>query len=1346
MRQGDLIAERFEIEQPVGSGGMGEVYRALDRLEGQVVALKVLRGAKSVEAMRFAREAKVLAELRHPNIVRYVAHGVTPRGEMYLAMEWLEGHDLAERLRRGALGVDAGVRLAVRVGRALGLAHARGVVHRDVKPANLFLPDGDVDRVKILDFGIARFGARTATRTGTTLGTPGYMAPEQARGDRGLDARTDVFALGCVLFECLTGRPAFVGDHVMAVLAKILLDEAPRVGELVRGAPQALDALVARLLSKDPEARPSDGAVVADMLASLGSLDAARGSAASELRPSLTRGELRLLSVVMIGAASPLDVATAATLLPTGDDPGALTELRAIVEPRGGRVEVIYSGAVVATLPGAGIATDQAAHAARCALAMRALAPDAPMALTTGRAEVAGRLPVGDAIDRAARLVLARAAEPPPPPSERARGVAPRPIAIDEVTAGLLDARFDVTGDERGLCLRGDREVARAARTLLGKPTTCVGREREMGALEGIFAEVADEPVARAVLVTGPAGIGKSRLRDELSRRIRARGEPVELWVARGDPMRAGSAFLLLAQALKRAAGLLDGEPLAARQKKLRARVARHVDASAADRVTEFLGELVGTPFPDEERVQLRAARRDAMLMGDQMRRAFEDFLLAECHAQPVLLVLEDMHWGDLPTVKFVDAALRNLAGEPFMVLAFARPEVRDLFSDCWAERGVTEMRLGPLTRRASERLVRQVLGDDADAQAVARIVERAEGNAFYLEELVRAVAAGDGTALPETVLAMVQARLEGLTPEERRVLRAASVFGQTFWKDGVSMLLGGADQARDVDAWLDGLCAREILIRRGAERFPGQQEHAFRHGLVREAAYAMLTESDRALGHRLAGQWLEGAGEGDATALAEHFERGGDRAPAASWYRRAAEQALEGNDFAAALVRAERGVACALAAPLDRARTTEPAALRDTPLASIAAARDADASARREVEDERIGALRLLQAEAHRWRGELPEAEEKADAAMRALPAGSASWFGAAGEAVMAASRLGRKERVVAMVRALEAAAPAPSAAQARLVALARSAPVLLSLGEYDLAETSLRSIEAALSEGAPADPTIDAWVATARASRALLARDAGEFLVLKRAALEAFERAGNLRSACNQRVGVGYGHLELGAYAEAERALSAALAEADRMGLPGVSAAARHNLGLAIGQGGRLAEGIAVERDAARAFRAQNHRRMEGASLLYVAQLLARAGELDEAERESRAAIEALALASPLRAPALATLADVLLRAGRAAEALLAAREAKGLLDELGAVEEGESRIHLVFAEALEATGDRVGAREAIAEARRLLEARAARIVDPALRASFLERVDENARTFERARRWLDEADAGP
>jgi serine/threonine protein kinase len=256
MRSGDVVARRFHVERFAGAGAMGLVYRARDAQTGEWVALKVLAHGS---AERFLREARALAEVSHPHIVRYVDHGHTEAGEPYLAMEWLEGTDLAQKLAAGPLPIAQTLGLGRSIAGALAVAHGRGVVHRDVKPSNLFLVAGDPARVKVLDFGAARFVRTTSapTASGIVLGTPGYLAPEQVNDDCPVDGRADVFSLGCVLFECLAGRPAFAAQHVLALLGKILREDPPPLREIAPNVPKELDELLIAMLAKDPAARPA---------------------------------------------------------------------------------------------------------------------------------------------------------------------------------------------------------------------------------------------------------------------------------------------------------------------------------------------------------------------------------------------------------------------------------------------------------------------------------------------------------------------------------------------------------------------------------------------------------------------------------------------------------------------------------------------------------------------------------------------------------------------------------------------------------------------------------------------------------------------------------------------------------------------------------------------------------------------------------------------------------------------------------------------------------------------------------------------------------------------------------
>jgi tetratricopeptide (TPR) repeat protein len=1296
MLPGQVLAGRFEIHQLAGSGGMGMVYRALDRETGTVVALKVLRGERAQEPERFQRESRVLSELHHPAIVRHVAHGTTSDGDSYLAMEWLAGEDLQMRLASSALSVGETITILSRVAGALAAAHAHKIVHRDIKPSNIFLEGAALDGVKLLDFGIARVNRETQTATSfeTTLGTPEYMSPEQARGLHDLDSRSDIFSLGCVAFECLTGKPAFTGSHLMALLARVLLEDAPRVRELRPEVPAPLDALVARMMSRDPSARPADGSALAREIAALDGIPAM----SMDLVPAgrmLTKAERKILSVILAKGAIDVEPgsAVAPTLAASANLP-ALEAYGAKVQAHGGSVERLADGTLIATLCMGGAATDQARAAARCALAMRAMVPKVPMALATGAGSLSARGPAGEVLERAARLLRQAASQKP------AQG-APASLRIDDMTAGLLDARFELGGDSDGLELRSEREIFDSARTLLGREGTCVGRDRELDMLEALFDECMSEPMAHAVLITGAAGVGKSRLRYEFLQRLARRDADHEVWLARGDPMGVASPFALLGCALRQALGIVQVEPLEVRQRRLRSRIARHVEDSDLDRVTEFLGELTGVHFPADTSVQLRAARQDAMLMGDQMRRAWEDLVAAECKIHPLIIVIEDLQWGDLPTVSFLDAALRG-ADRPLMVIAVARPEVQECFPRLWAGRPVTHIQLDTLTKRASEKLVRQFLGGTLSDEAVHRMVDRAAGNAFYLEEIIRSVAEGRGEDLPETVIAMVQARIEGFDDDARRILRAASLFGQTFWKGGVLALTGDDERTIPLGERIEELLEKEVIVRQGKGKLPGEEEFSFRHAILREAAYSMLTLKDRELGHRLAAEWLEKAGERDAMVLAEHFERGNEPARAVTFYLRAAEQALEGNDLDLAISRAEHGI-------------------RGGAKGSV------------------LGSLLLVQIEAYRWRGksEAEAAERCATRAMEVLTPKSSAWFMAAGEAADSACRRGEPERARRFQDLLDDTADATSR-RSQTIAAANVALALLATGGFAEATRLLERIGEIGKDLLHDDPAVAGWVLRAQAQRATIHGDVAAFLELTELAAARFDAAGYVRNACLQRTNAGYARLELGSFEEAESTLRAALASAEQCGVPNVAAATRHMLGLAMARLGRLGEAEALETEAAEAFEAQSNPRMEGGCRVYLSWILTQAGRLDEALGEARSAVRLLDRTPPALACALGMVAKIQLEQGRPRDALFTAEQAMDILASLGGIEEGETRIRLVHAECLFASGETERAREAIRVARGQVRERSARIAETRYRESFLSAISENAQVIELAEAW--------
>jgi tetratricopeptide (TPR) repeat protein len=1269
MMRGDRVGERFEILEQVAAGGMGIVYSARDLETGERAAVKLLREVEAETIERFVLEARVLERLDHPGIVGYLASGRSGDGVHFLAMEWLEGEDLAARLERGPLSIPESVAVARQVAEILGHAHAQGVVHRDVKPSNIFLMGGDLDRVRVLDFGVARLAAESMhlTQTGALLGTPAYMAPEQIRKSKAVDNRADLFSLGCVLFECLTGQLPFDGTSIVAVMTRILFDDAPPVTERVPETPEPLAALVARLLEKDRASRPLSARVVLEALEALDGPPAG----IKRSRRAITHMESRLVSVVIAGAprGGAIEAAPAA--------------LERIARDHRARVEPLIDGSIAAVLTGAAAAGDLCAGAARCALALRALHPGSPMALATGRAVLERPGALAEVIERAAELAAA--------PIESG-------IALDELTARLLGPRFVVGRDP--FALFGESHEAESP-LLLGRPSRFVGRSGELRALTNLLEECVTTPVARVAVLRGPAGSGKSRLRAELVARatwdaLGAPGDGVSVWFGRGDPMREGAAHALLSDVVGALAGVKEGEPLARSRARLFERVGRHLAGDEARRVCDFLGEIAGVHFDDEGSVPLAAARQNPQLMADQTRRAFEDFVIAECSAGPVLLVLEDLQWGDRPSLSIVETALRRSAGLPLLVLGVARPEVADLHPDLWSEHRPLELAVGALSESASRELVRDVLGDAVDDARVDELIAQASGNAFYLEEIVRHVAEGRAEHIPETVLAMAQSRLEALPDKPRRVLRAASVFGETFWTSGLSAMLAddiGGDQVR---ASLDELREREVITGQPSSRFSeaAGREYRFRHGPLRDAAYAMLPDHDRVVAHRIAAEWLESAGESNPMLLAQHLELGDERGQASKYYRRAAEVALEANDLDGVLDGATRAAGCG-------------------------------------VSDREAAELRLLEATALRWQARYEEAERRATDALAGLTPLRGSWYRAIEEIAEASLPLGKTHRLAPLGDAVR---PPPGRSGPRnefVIAASTLAMQLYLAGQMPEGDAVMDRLERFVEGVADLPPLSAARTAFARATRAMIRGDMGLTLEHARRAVEAYDTAGDLRNAALMRTNLAYAYLELGASDRAEATLSASWGAAERIGLPAIAAYAKQNLGIALYHQDRLEEALDIERDALESLAGGHDLRNEGFCLIYLGQIHWGLGDRPAAAAALDRALETLAEIAPARAYAEAILASQLRVIGDRQRARELATSAAETLDRLGGIDQGEARVRLEHALALMGTGDADAAWRAIEIAYRRLMDRAEKISDEAWRRSFLENVPENRRT---------------
>jgi tetratricopeptide (TPR) repeat protein len=1253
---GTHLSGRFIVERFAKRGGMGAIYRGRDSSGGDVAIKTVGRMDRDSRA-RFAREVSILAELSHPGIVGYLDHGTTQDGLAYLVMEWLAGEDLAERLLRAPLSLEEALALMRRVCKALSFAHARGIVHRDIKPANLFLPGSDASQVKVLDFGVARLTEcdTSLTTMGTRVGTVGYMSPEQAMGEPDLDARVDVFALGCVFYECLTGRAPFASPHPVAILAKVLQEEPERPSELRPDLDARFDEFLARLLAKKRQDRPRDAQAI---LQAFDELTAQIGRSDPRLRRSLSprRPDQRIVSVIL-GRAE--NAASGVAY-----DAGLLASLEAKF---GARAAPLKGGAVLLVLSGRGEANDRASQAALCALMLSEARPELTLAVSTGLVDTSGGVPVGIAIDRAASLL--------------SEAVGLRGVMLDEVTVGLIGLRFEVQKLEgRNLLLAARRDFD-APRQLMGRPTPYVGRDREIRTLDEALNECMLESVARVVLITGPPGIGKSRLASEWLARG-GRGGIVRTLFSRVDPSSAGSAWSMVQLLIRDAASLREADPRDVQLCKLSQHL-RQLLGEGATQTLEFLTEVLGFREPEPSAL-LQAARGNPDVMREQVRRALHAWLDAEAAGQPILLVLEDLHWGDSPSLAFLVEAMRERPDRPLMVLALARPEVERQFPE-FCERAVMHVRLPGLGARAVQQLIEAALGGEVDAGTMARLIRVADGNPFYLEELMRSVAVGGGE-WPGTVIAMAQSRIDRLEPAARCLLRAASVFGERCWDRGVAEIL---DENVDVPGLLDQLLAEELLLEVPDSRYGAAREYRFRHALLRDAAYAMMTHEERCAAHGVAGDWLERNHEKDERLLADHYEAAELRDRARPWLMRAAKRAIDAGDLPSTIELADRGVGLS---PGGQER----------------------------------GRFLLMRCYADALRGDADL--EKAREALDLLSVGTSLWWLGLGVLIFCSCMQGRPEEAAPYVSLAREATFTRDPDVPLGQVLVTLVGMLVLLGKASVAEGILERVRK-LGSGAQADPVFEAFLSASQCALEAVAPVGGRWH-LERALREGRRSAdtlGELGAFHGQSIVLYYtavAAMHVGLYAEARDACARSCELARKAGAgirdpwPYLFLAKAH---LRLGEPAealKAIEPIATCPD-------RTARQMLP---IIVAEALLRQGKLQAAEAEVSAACSGT---SPrLQRLAACVLARAQLSRGQITEALRTIELALESATSSGL--ESEIDLMNLRAECLLACGQREAASRVAARTRDLVLRLADEIDDAALRRSFLGNVEPCARAL--------------
>jgi tetratricopeptide (TPR) repeat protein len=882
-RAEQVLAGRFLVEREVGRGGVGVVYRAHDEVSKQVVALKVIAvpGVDAGEEARFRREGRLLAGLHHPGIVRVVAFGQLEEGEPYIAMEWLEGEDIAQRQRRSPLPLGQCVHVMADVCDALSAAHGAGIVHRDVKPSNVILVGSARDHnepfeVKLVDFGVAAVEDVKLTRTGAIVGTPAYMAPEQARGDGKIDGRADLYALGATLFEMITGRPPHVGPTPIAILARLVTTPAPRLAEVFQDAPARLDELLARLLATAASDRPDSAADVGRELRAL----------ADELGPTpsnaLTRGlqhEASLASVTTgrVGGTR-LVTSIVATCVPKGP---ARARLLTHLRSRGADATELGGDAIVAHLGVRKSLGDEAPRALDLGLRIAKL--NAAVGVATGRTRIDRTRPAGEVVDRAAAL---------------ARDATRGQVLADTTTTELTRGRFELQlrGDGSavvGAALRGRREIVGGA--------PFVGREAELAQIVAAFDRCIEDRTPIVITITGAPGIGKTRLRREALSRMASHASAPRIVLARCESFGKNHALGVVGDIARGLSGVAKGAPLQEAFDATDVLVALS-EAQCSDQARELIARLIA----NEALPQLDDTRgaRDALWL------VLTDIAAGLTRHSPLVLVLEDAQWADSESLSWADHLLARAAGRPLCVLAAARPTLWRETPTRFEGRDHVRIELRPLSRKYARAIATALLGERASGEqgdALAdSIAQQSAGLPLFAEELARLAAAGREASDAPTIEAAMQVHLDALDEPGRDAASRFAVFGQVGWDVGLEAV--GVPAASDT---LRELAAAEVLVEQAHARFAGTREFAFKHALMREVAYAALGEETLKETHARCGRWLAKVGEDDAI-VARHLELGGEGVAAATYLEKAARRALAAHSLQEAVSLAERALAFA--------------------------------------------------------------------------------------------------------------------------------------------------------------------------------------------------------------------------------------------------------------------------------------------------------------------------------------------------------------------------------------------------------------------------------------------------
>ncbi len=961
----------YDIQEEVGRGGMATVYRAYHAATDRIVAIKVMRASFVNDPdtlSRFQREARLIAKLEHPHLLPVYDFDGTHQTP-YIVMRYLDCGTLKDILRRGCLPLRTAIHVLGQVASALDYAHRQGVIHRDIKPSNIMI-DGDGNAF-LADFGLARVSVPdqqadvNLTLPGTVLGTPSYMSPEQAMGRGDLDQRADIYSLGVVLFEMITGRLPFVGEHPVVVAMAHVNRPVPRASAIDPALPPALDAVLEKAMGKSPSDRygsASEFSRAAAQAVGLSGPDATSPTFRPEDMVPRPRGEHREPSggappaspeerTKSDSQATPSERRKLVTVLHVNlaelaeymaeEDPESSGEalerlwgrLEGVVQRLGGRIENRAADTAL-VLWGADVAReDDAERAVRAAVEMQATLGDVlgdragaslPMQIgvTTGHVLLSPDRATGRLAASGSPIILAGRLERAAPAGR---------ILISQDTyrhvreAFELEAHTSVQVLERKAPLETYIVKRPRAGPRGGAPREASGRtfrQVELEVLKRAFLTAGREGKTQVVTVLGAPGLGKGRLLDEFNRWLSAERLPFTRMAGSATQEATRQPYSVVRSLFAEHFNVRPGEGVDV----LRGRVtlAMAPDASTpwgvqAMETVQFLSRWLGSV---EEGPLTSTLGHGTERFRENLVHHMGLYFMAAARRAPVVLELSDLQWADEGSIAALSGLFRESPRMHLVALCLGRQELLER-APRWGTGfpAHTRLELEPLSRQESAALVDEILSRVPDVPTTLRdlIVERAEGNPLYIEELVQ-VLVEDGVVMPgesqwrvdlarltalhvpTTLAGLIQARLEGLHPVERTVLQRASVVGRTFW-DGAAEALAAADGAAvEVAGALESLVRRGLVEAKEVSILSGVREFSFTSNILKEVVLEAVPKRLQRAYSAQAAQWLaerfRGRSSEWAAAIGEHYHRAGESAEAARYMTRAGEQAIQVSAF----------------------------------------------------------------------------------------------------------------------------------------------------------------------------------------------------------------------------------------------------------------------------------------------------------------------------------------------------------------------------------------------------------------------------------------------------------------